>query len=208
VREDLGFGQTPIVLLTPAARRLDSARLRELAVSGVVTKPIRQSRLQEAIWEAMGGKSSTMTVTWEADRRAETPAPGAAAPAAKKSLRILLAEDNTVNQKFAVRLLNKLGHEVLCVGNGAEAVAAWRLKPFDMVLMDVQMPEMDGFEATAEIRRQELEGSLRRTPIIAMTAHAMFGYREKCLEGGMDGYVTKPIEKDLLVAELRRVMLA
>jgi two-component system sensor histidine kinase/response regulator len=107
-------------------------------------------------------------------------------------VRILPAEDNTVNQRLAARWLEKRGHHVVVAGNGREALEALAKESFDLVLMDVQMPEMDGMEATAAIREKE-KGSGSRQPIIALTAHAMKGDREKCLAGGMDGYLTKPI---------------
>jgi two-component system, sensor histidine kinase and response regulator len=108
------------------------------------------------------------------------------------SLRVLLAEDNTVNQRLAVRLLEKRGHHVVVAGNGSEALAAMDKQDFDLVFMDVQMPEMDGLEATAVIRgKEKITG--KHQPIIALTAHAMKGDREKCISGGMDGYLTKPI---------------
>ena len=108
-----------------------------------------------------------------------------------EALRILVAEDNAVNQRLIVRLLEKRGHRVVVAGNGKEA--ALEEEPFDLVLMDMQMPEMDGFEATAAIRKKE-KNSRAHQSIVALTAHAMKGDREKCLEAGMDGYLTKPIQ--------------
>ncbi len=119
----------------------------------------------------------------------------------RRFLRLLLAEDNAVNQRLAVSLLEKRGHQVVVAGNGREALAALDGTPFDAVLMDVQMPEMDGFEATAVIRARE-EATGAHLPIIAMTAHALKGDRERCLEAGMDGYVTKPLRPQ----ELFRVL--
>jgi signal transduction histidine kinase/ActR/RegA family two-component response regulator len=118
-------------------------------------------------------------------------------------LRILLAEDNMVNQKLAARLLQRSGHEVTCVNNGMEAVNAVRRKCFDVVLMDVQMPEMDGLAATAAIRN--LEDELRHIPVLALTAHAMKGDRERCLAAGMDGYISKPICRAELQSALARI---
>jgi CheY-like chemotaxis protein len=121
------------------------------------------------------------------------------------SLRVLLAEDNPVNQKFAVRVLSGAGHEVTVANNGRQAVDRWAAERFDVVLMDIQMPELDGLDATREIRAREA-GSARKTPIIAMTANAMAGDREMCLSAGMDGYVTKPVRKDVLFAEMARIL--
>ena len=114
-------------------------------------------------------------------------------PAGK--LHILLVEDNAINQKLALRLLQHGGHSVVCANDGRQALAAFGREPFDLVLMDVQMPNMDGFEATAEIRRLEAAVS-RHTPILALTANAMKGDRERCLAAGMDGYVAKPLRRD------------
>jgi CheY-like chemotaxis protein len=123
------------------------------------------------------------------------------------TLRILLAEDNSVNRFLAVRLLEKEGHHVTTVVNGRAAIAALAEERFDLALMDLQMPEMDGFEATGLIREQE-RASGRHLPIIALTANAMVGDQERCLQAGMDGYVSKPIDIRRLVAEIRRVQSA
>ncbi len=120
-------------------------------------------------------------------------------------LQILLVEDNPINQKLATRLLEKAGHTVTLAGNGREALAFLGSATFDVVLMDVQMPEMDGLEATQEIRRQEA-GSLRRLPIVALTAHALVGDRERCLEAGMDAYVSKPVQSQYLFQTLAEVL--
>jgi CheY-like chemotaxis protein len=137
----------------------------------------------------------------------DRPAPTRLPAADQRRFRILLAEDNLVNQKVAVRFLEKKGHAVVVTGSGKDALDAWREQPFDLVLMDVQMPEMDGFEATAIIREQEKSGA-KHIPIIAMTAHAMVGDRERCLAAGMDDYVSKPIKAANLFAAIERVMPA
>jgi CheY-like chemotaxis protein len=119
-------------------------------------------------------------------------------------LRVLLAEDNLINQKLAVRLLEKRGNIVVVAGDGREEVAAFECEPFDVILMDVQMPHMDGLEATAAIRALEA-GRGTRVPIVAMTAHAMKGAAELCLKAGMDGYVAKPIDPQQLFAAIAEV---
>ena len=119
-------------------------------------------------------------------------------------LRILLAEDNMVNQRLTVKLLTKMGYQVEVAGNGKEAVAAFERETFDLILMDVQMPEMDGFEATALIREKEKKTG-GHIPIIAMTAHAMKGDRERCLDAGMDEYVSKPIRPQAVVDAIEAV---
>src|SRR5262249_32668759 len=152
-------------------------RCRELGVASYLVKPIQPADLLAAILLLLGTRSAERTPQ------------GPTAPTARAGLRLLLAEDNAVNQRLGVRLLEKQGHTVVVVANGVEALAAWHMGDFDAVLMDVQMPEMDGFEATAAIRAQEV--GRRRTPNIALTAHAMKGDRERCLAAGMDEYVTK-----------------
>jgi CheY-like chemotaxis protein/HPt (histidine-containing phosphotransfer) domain-containing protein len=154
-----------------------------------LTKPIRQSELLDAIASAMG---VTTGATESARNRAQHKF-----EKSSRSLRLLLAEDNEVNQKLAVRLLEKRGHSVVVCGTGREALATIEREPFDVVLLDVQMPEMDGLETTLTIRRRERETG-GHTPIVAMTAHAMKGDREQCLAAGMDAYISKPLQPDEL----------
>ncbi len=195
-RQHAGHDPVPFVLLTSAARPGDVARCREIGVAAHLIKPVKQSLLLNTIVSAVAGESAIT-------ERPEPPAP--VREQADRSLKILLAEDNPVNQKFAVRTIEKAGHTVVVTNNGREAVEAWKLGGHDVVLMDVQMPEMDGFEATGRIRELEKDQG-RRTPIIAMTANAMKGDKERCLEAGMDGYISKPVKRQILFAEINRVL--
>ncbi len=184
-----------IMMLTSAGHRGDAARCQELGVAAYLLKPIRQSELREAIARVLGAreqKGAIPLITRYSLHDAREPA---------ASLRILLAEDNAVNQRLASRLLEKRGHSVVVAGNGREALEALEKHHFDLVFMDVQMPVMDGFEATAAIRKKE--GGGVHLPIVALTAHAMKGDREKCLAGGMDEYLTKPIRPQELDEVLR-----
>jgi CheY-like chemotaxis protein len=159
-------------------------------VAAYLTKPIQASELHEAMCRVLSPASKTPSGT----PSARPPSRRAARP-----LRVLLAEDNIVNQQVAVVLLTQRGHEVTVANNGVEAVAAFEQEAFDVVLMDVQMPEMSGLEATAAIReRERTTGTHIR--IVAMTAHAMIGDRERCLASGMDRYLSKPIDPELLFA--------
>jgi two-component system sensor histidine kinase/response regulator len=184
IKEDPELAETRIIMLTSSGRRGDAARCRSLGVSAYLTKPVKQSELWDAIIVTMGMTSSTAE-----------PAPLVTRYSLRESrrrLRILLAEDNSVNQTVAVRMLEKRGHLVTVARDGKQALAMIKQQPFDLALMDLQMPEMDGFEATAAIREQE-KATGKHLPIIAMTAHAMEGDRERCLRAGMDGYVAKPV---------------
>jgi signal transduction histidine kinase/CheY-like chemotaxis protein len=172
-----------VVLLTTSREASDSARCRELGVGGVLTKPVTHTGLLEAVSRALGLAPAGTDTVGE---------PQAAAGHPRTALRILVAEDNPVNQELVGSLLRKRGHAPTIARNGLEAVEAIRAGRFDLVLMDVQMPEMDGVQATAAIRAHE-RPMKRHTPIIAMTASAMSGDRERCLAAGMDGYVSKPI---------------
>jgi CheY-like chemotaxis protein len=190
---------TPIVLLTSADRSGDYDRYKRLGISSHLMKPIKQSLLLDTIMTAVAGVGEA-TLRESSDSR-----PGEPHQPDGKPLSILLAEDNAVNQKFAVRTLTKAGHKVVVANNGKDAVEHWETEAFDVILMDVQMPEMDGLEATATIREKErVKGT--HIPIIAMTAHAMKGDRERCLEAGMDGYVTKPIKASTMFAEIERLL--
>jgi signal transduction histidine kinase/DNA-binding response OmpR family regulator len=186
IRQRPELSTATIMMLTSAGHRGDAARCQELGVAAYLLKPIRQSELREAIARVLGAREqdgAIPLITRFSLQDAREPS---------AFLRVLLAEDNLVNQRLAVRLLEKRGHRVVVAGNGREALQALEKDSFDLVFMDVQMPEMDGLEATAAIRERETRSGLHQ-PIIALTAHAMKGDREKCLAGGMDGYLTKPI---------------
>jgi CheY-like chemotaxis protein len=183
IQEEPDLVNSTLMMLSSAGQAGDAARCRELGISRYLTKPIKQSELLNAILTALGATSEVI--------RSKTPSPSASA--VQRPLHILLAEDHPVNQRLAVHLLEKWGHTVQVANNGQEAVAATALQTFDLVLMDVHMPEMNGFEATAAIREREATTG-ERLPIIAMTAYAMKGDRERCLEAGMDAYVSKPIQ--------------
>jgi two-component system sensor histidine kinase/response regulator len=197
--------KTPtIVMLTSGSHAGDVARCRELGIETYLTKPVTLGELRGAVLRALGSRSSRESPAALAQSVAT---PCDAAPAAAVRLRILLAEDNVVNQRLAIRILEREGHRVAVAGNGREAVAAIERETFDLVLMDVQMPEMDGFEATAAIRaRERFTGG--RLPIVAMTAHAMSGDRDRCLACGMDDYVAKPIHKSVLLETIARLCTA
>jgi CheY-like chemotaxis protein/anti-sigma regulatory factor (Ser/Thr protein kinase) len=197
IEECPDFAQPTIMMLTSGDQNRDAARCRDLGVVAYLVKPIQQADLVRAIITALHLSSN-------GQRR---PGPESTRPASKKglALKILLAEDNCVNQRIAVHLLEKQGHQVRVAGNGKEALAALEQEPFDVVLMDVQMPEMDGFEATAAIRAKETATG-GHLPIIALTAHAMNGDRERCLAAGMDGYASKPIQIDDLLRAIRSAL--
>jgi two-component system sensor histidine kinase/response regulator len=183
-----------IMMLTSGEKRGDVKRCRELGVSAHLMKPVRRAELRAAIVRALQGQSGSE------NKDEAAPVPPVAIRVAPEALRsrILLAEDNVVNQRLAARILEKGGHSVVIAGNGKEVLAALQSETVDLVLMDVQMPEMDGFEATRAIRQGEI-GKKRHIPIIAMTAHAMTGDRDRCLAAGMDDYISKPIRAlDLL----------
>jgi signal transduction histidine kinase/CheY-like chemotaxis protein/HPt (histidine-containing phosphotransfer) domain-containing protein len=198
IKQDPALKDTRLIMLTSVGGRGDAARFAEAGFDAYLTKPIKQSSLYDCIAVVMGavgaqkGKLSPPILTQYT-----------ASDARKAELAILVAEDNPMNQEVARRILNKYGYRPTVVDNGRTALEAYESAAFDLILMDVQMPEMGGFEATARIR--ELEAKTRRhVPIIAMTAHAMKGDRERCLEAGMDDYVTKPIDAEVLRAVIEK----
>jgi signal transduction histidine kinase/DNA-binding response OmpR family regulator/HPt (histidine-containing phosphotransfer) domain-containing protein len=183
IRKDPSMTGAMIMMLTSAGHSGDAARCRELGIVAYLIKPIRKSELLAAILAVLGQRSSGATLDLITRSNLHE---------APRGLRILLAEDNRVNQVVVLRMLEKMGHTVKIACNGREAVSFTAAESFDLVFMDVQMPEMDGLMATKNIRGREKQTGLH-IPIIAMTAHAMQGDRERCLQAGMDGYVSKPV---------------
>ncbi|HEY4101223.1 MAG TPA: response regulator [Gemmatimonadales bacterium] len=197
IRRRPELGTPMIMMLSSVGQNGDAARCRELGIDSYLTKPVRQSVLLDAM------------LSIKAMKQPAVPMPAASPPvrvAGQPSRRVLLAEDNVVNQAVVAAIMRTHGHSIVTVENGAQAVAAVLQSEFDVVLMDVQMPEMDGFEATAAIRRSEA-GSGRHIPIIALTAHAMKGDRDKCLASGMDAYLSKPVHPRELLAAIDELVL-
>ena len=195
VNEDPAFGQPPIILLTSGGRPGDDERRAELGVAASLLKPVKHSELLDTIQAVMGVAPAPVTTV--AGRETE-PAPS--------PLRVLLAEDSVANQRLAVGMLDKHGHRVTVVGTGAEAVDACMAQPFDVVLMDLQMPEMDGFEAVRVIRQRERETHAVPTPIVALTARAMADDEAACRRAGFDGYLAKPFRSQQLYAALAAIV--
>ena len=200
IQADSRIASTRVALLTSLGHRGGCTELlRQGLIAVCLPKPIRQTRLAGSLIRALEGAAESAGVSGEPG---ESSAALAAALGDSVGAHILVAEDNPVNQKVAARMLRRLGHRVDVVQHGREAIEALERTLYDAVLMDCQMPEMDGYEATAEIRRRE--GPLGRVPIVALTANAMTGDAAKCLEAGMDGYLSKPVRIEDLDAALRR----
>jgi signal transduction histidine kinase/CheY-like chemotaxis protein len=185
-----------IMMLTSSDHSVSAAKCRELGVGAFLVKPIQPSDLLKSMLRILGKLPSPSPAL--APTVKQQPTPVSAFP-----LNILVAEDNPVNQKLATVLLERAGHQVAVAVNGAEAVTRWREADFDLILMDVQMPELDGLEATRQIRQEE-QTTGRHVPIVAVTAHSMTGDRERCFQAGMDDYLSKPIQRQELLGVLAR----
>jgi signal transduction histidine kinase/CheY-like chemotaxis protein len=195
IHDDASLSKSILLMLSSTDRQLGVERWRELGGSAYLSKPVSQGDLFQAILKAMGSVVRLLP-SGEAPLQRET---------ALQGLHILLAEDNQVNQRVAARMLEKKSHDVMVATNGREALEQWRLGSFDLILMDMQMPEVSGFEAIRVIRAEE-KASGRHIPIIALTAHAMQGDRERCLDAGADEYVTKPIRSQDLFDKIDMVV--
>ncbi len=197
IKEDPAISDVVVIILTSIGTRGDVSRLKALGCAGYLMKPIKQSQLYDAIITVLGLQKT---------KTKEKPTPivtrHTIAEQKRRSVRILLVEDNPMNQKLAVALLKRAGYSVDAVENGAKAIQVLKHTTYNLILMDVQMPEMNGFEATQVIR--EREGDRKHTPVIAMTAHAMKGDKERCLKAGMDDYISKPIEPQELIDAIEK----
>jgi CheY-like chemotaxis protein len=204
IRHDQSLAGATIMMLTSSQRRSDTERCRELGISTFLVKPIRQQDLRESIARALEEQAAAPA---PAAASAKASVNGHARPANGNGLRILLAEDNEVNRLLALHMLRRQGHTVAIAHDGQEAVDAVQRETFDLVLMDVQMPVMGGFDATRRIReREQASHAPTHLPIIAMTAHALKGDREACLDAGMDDYIAKPIKMHELLGVITRTM--
>jgi two-component system, sensor histidine kinase and response regulator len=196
IRHDPALAGATIMMLSSADRSGELTRCRELGIAAYLRKPIKQSELLNAILSALG-----LTGAQDA---APAP-PGIPAPGTRRGLRILVVEDNEFNQELATKLLTKWGHVAVLAGNGNAALTALERERFDLILMDVQMPGMNGLDATQAIRAKE-RATNTHVPIIALTAHAMKGDRERCLAAGMDAYASKPIRATELFEVIARLL--
>lgn len=205
IQADASLRSTAIVMMTASDAREDWARCRHLGVAAFVLKPVRQTALRQALLSAASGVRllpHTPLVHGHDEEAEEAALPS---KRVRRPMRVLLAEDNLVNQRLVIALLQRQNWQVQAVSSGQKAVEAAQSGAFDVVLMDVQMPELDGLQATALIRQHE-QGTGRHVPIIGLTAHAMKGDRERCLKAGMDGYLSKPIVARELVAMIESLV--
>jgi len=201
IKKDPELNEIPVVILTSIGERGDAARLESLGCAGYLVKPVKQLQLFDTIVTILKqkkteGKGKSMPIVTR----------HTIAEQKHQKVRILVAEDNPMNQKLTVTILQKAGYEVDAVENGLKAIETIKRTSYDLVFMDVQMPEMDGFEATRAIR--DFEGTRQHTTVIAMTAHVMRGDQERCLEAGMDDYISKPIEPQVMFKVIEKWIIS
>ncbi|MBD3290141.1 response regulator [candidate division KSB1 bacterium] len=196
IRSTEPLNDIKIIIMSSVGEKGDNMRCKKAKINGYLTKPIRRKYLLQTLVKVMGVSTNRRTEMDDKKSTAKTP---------HRQLTILLAEDNLINQKVAVSLLEKWGHRIIVANNGLEALAALKDENFDVILMDVQMPKMDGMETTEHIRQGDIQKDI---PIIAMTAHAMKGHREKFISYGMNDYVSKPINADRLYKVLEKYSLS
>jgi PAS domain S-box-containing protein len=205
INSDNELKGTRLVLLTSSGMRGDAARFARIGFAGYLLKPVAKNELMECLRLVLGGDAEdwhtrTQSIVTRHQLRAQQ--------ASRDQKRVLLVEDVIVNQKVARRMIEKFGYTVDAVNNGREAILAWESSHYDLILMDCQMPEMDGFEATREIRKREREREGTHTPIVALTANAIVGADEECRAAGMDEYLSKPLDRELLGRTLTRLLSA
>jgi CheY-like chemotaxis protein/HPt (histidine-containing phosphotransfer) domain-containing protein len=198
IKSDDALKHIPLVLMTSIGRPGDTAQIRKMGFAACLTKPVRPSELLNSLTAVLGGSDLPRSLAPGQTRHRTVPR------LRRRAMRVLVAEDNIANQQVMLGLLNKLGLRADAVANGAEAIKTLQSVPYDVVLMDVEMPEMDGLEATRRIRNGQSGAQSRQVPIIAMTAHALHGDRERCLQAGMNDYLAKPVELSALVRTLDR----
>jgi two-component system sensor histidine kinase/response regulator len=199
IRKDPDLSGTALIMMTSVGFRGDAARMQEAGFSFYLMKPVKQADVLDTLQRVLGAKKGT-----KESRPGSLVTRHSISEARRHSIRILLAEDNPINQKMALHILQKLGYKADTVANGKDAIKALEQTVYDLVFMDVQMPEMDGFEATAIIRDPQSQVKNHRVPIIALTAHAMKEDKQRCMDGGMDGYVSKPIQPQALVDAIEK----
>ena len=200
IRSMSEYTEVPVIMLTSAGMYEAKAGKYEKEIFAFLTKPVKMTSLMSSVESALNRKKNLEKKKFAGTEEVSD-------QAGARRLRILLAEDNPVNQKLALRMLEKMGHVVTVVSNGKQAVESLEINHYDIFLTDIQMPEMDGYEATRIIRSTEMQTGRPRVPIIAMTAYAMQRDREMCMEAGMDGYVSKPVRSRELAEALNQIQL-
>ena len=208
IKSEPAIASTRLLLMTSLGPRSDTAILRAAGIGAFLVKPVKQTQLFDCLSKVVAASSQHETRFW-LNRKEEAARSPDQRPETVKRFHTLVAEDNPINQKVAIGLLDKLGYRAEAVANGLEVLKAIELVSYDIIFMDCQLPELDGYKTTMEIRQREAEannGDRKRVYIVAMTAHAMRGAREKCLAAGMDDYISKPVQLEALRAVLDKAL--